>query len=220
MEVGFEEGSDTNPEGRDSLNMMDTVPFFTTISQNSACITLKTKYYRLKRDENGVKHLTFWPDHEPGSQKRTVVLRRCVDLDCKEGGLAHSHDVIGQRVMAAEYPSLSMMSVKPPTQEESRKKVKSRYFLDALEEEGILGMTTDEHIEEIRKLFKMEDDEPSLAQRNASKFTEDHVYGTDTESSEEGEYLAQEPDLPDPGVDRKFVIVITTKDSITMVINY
>ena len=40
------------------------------------------------------------------------------------------------------------------------------------------------------------------------------------ELEEEGEYSKLEPDLPDPRQDRKFVIINTTKENLTMVINY
>ena len=72
----------------------------------------------------------------------------------------------------------------------------------------------------MKKLFKIEEDEPPVAQLNIDKFAGTHVYKTDTDSSKESEYLVKEPDLPDPGVDQKFVIVVTTQDSIIMVTNY
>ena len=126
MKAGFEEGSDTNPEGRDSLNIMNKVSFFNLINKNSACITLKTKYYRLKQDENRIRHPMFWPDHRLGSQEQTMIIRRYIDLDYKERGLAHSHNILEQRVIAIEYPSLSIISIKTPTSKEKLKeKVKS-----------------------------------------------------------------------------------------------
>ena len=107
----------------------------------------------------------FQPDYQPGSQEQTVVIYRYMDLNYKERRLAYSHDVLGQRVTAIEYPSLSIINVKTPiSKEEPREKVNSRYFPNIPEEEEIPKMTIEEYIKEVQKLFKIEEeDEPLVA---------------------------------------------------------
>ena len=62
-------------------------------------------------------------------------------------------------------------------------------------------MTIEEYIKEVRKLFKIkEEDKPLVAQLNIDEFVGTHVYRIDTDLSEEGEYLVKEPNLLDPGV--------------------
>ncbi|SLM35925.1 Zinc finger, CCHC-type [Lasallia pustulata] len=204
---------------------------FTITYSSNTCLIFRTKLYGLKQ-EGGIRHPTFWPTGRPGGQEVDVIIRRCMDTQCHYWKMAHSHDIMGQEYLAAEgaglFPSrdtLSLMKARAPIPKKDLPRTQEDLDRQRQRESGKrVQERSIEHTIEVEALLKdgAKSKEPSLAELNMEQFQEPCVSDTrqDTESDEEGEYPTPEPDLPDPGTDRKFVVVATTKDSITMVTNY